>query len=289
MSGEIESGEQNRERLPPKPPKPREDEWSPSRAVRDIGDDESENHREDRSGVRVVVIILAFFAVVGMCFIGGIVGGVIYLVRSVQKQMPAIMAQAQAAQSYQQINVALMQYHDKYGEFPPAALKTRDGKPGLSWRVAILPYLGQNDLYKQFKLDEPWDHPDNLRLADLIPPAYLSQDDFGNKTHLQLFVGPGALYDPARPKVHRRSAITDGAANTILVAEATNAVVWTKPEDMAFNRNGPLPSLGLPENDYFTMMTADGTVHLVKKTTNPETLRLWIMPDTNKVKGQLDY
>jgi hypothetical protein len=34
----------------------------------------------------------------------------------------------------------------------------------LSWRVKLLPYLEQDHLYRQFKLNEPWDSPHNQAL-----------------------------------------------------------------------------------------------------------------------------
>ena len=56
-----------------------------------------------------------------------------------------------------QIGIALHGYHDAYGTFPPAAICDKKGKKLLSWRVAILPFLEQDNVYRQFKLDEPWD------------------------------------------------------------------------------------------------------------------------------------
>src|ERR1700694_3210717 len=62
--------------------------------------------------------------------------------------------------------------HDTEGRFPPAVVYGKDGKPLLSWRVLILPHMNQDELYKQFKLDEPWDSANNLPLLAKMPPDY---------------------------------------------------------------------------------------------------------------------
>src|SRR5687768_11208075 len=63
------------------------------------------------------------------------------------------------------IAIAVIDYESEKQELPLRALKTADGAPGLSWRVAILPMLGEEPLYKEFHLDEPWDSPHNKPLV----------------------------------------------------------------------------------------------------------------------------
>ncbi len=79
------------------------------------------------------------------------------------------------------IGLALHNYNDAHqGHFPPAAITGKDGKPLLSWRVAILPYLvdydgrPQDDLFKAFHLDEPWDGPHNKALLARMPAVFAS-------------------------------------------------------------------------------------------------------------------
>lgn len=56
------------------------------------------------------------------------------------------------------------EYQHKHGRLPPAVVHGPEGKPLHSWRVLLLPFIGQEALYKQFKLEEPWDSPHNLSL-----------------------------------------------------------------------------------------------------------------------------
>ncbi len=165
------------------------------------------------------------------------------------------------------------------GPQPTAA----QGKALLSWRVALLPFLGQNELYKQFRLNEPWDSPYNLRLLKKMPAVYAAPgaDREAGMTFYQVFVGEHAAFEKHR---HTRIAdIIDGTSNTILIAEAGSAVPWTKPEDLHFAIDEPLPQLGGVFPDVFLAAFADGSVHTLSKKADPDTLRWAIMRDDGAV------
>src|SRR5262249_8553508 len=160
-------------------------------------------------------------------------------------------------------------------QFPPAALMSKNGKPLLSWRVALLPFLEEDQLYKRFKLDEPWDGPNNKKLLSEMPRSFSPVQDEAAKrgeTYYQAFVGPGALFESGR-KI-RMADITDGTSNTVLVAEAAAAVPWTKPEDLPFDANKPLPKLGGFAKDSLNVAFADGAVHLIKKDFDEKTMKM---------------
>jgi RNA polymerase sigma factor (sigma-70 family) len=103
-----------------------------------------------------------------------------------------------------QIGVALHSYQDVYGHFPaPAIYDPRTGKPLLSWRVAILPYIEQDNLYRQFHLDEPWDGPHNKKLLAALPSTYAPVGaDYKetDRTYYQAIVGTGAAWEPGQKK-----------------------------------------------------------------------------------------
>ena len=81
-------------------------------------------------------------------------------------------ARQQSINNLKHLSLAMHNCMDSYGQFPPAALYSKDGKPLLSWRVLLLPYLDQRELYEQFKLDEPWDGPTNKKLVAKMPAIY---------------------------------------------------------------------------------------------------------------------
>jgi Protein of unknown function (DUF1559) len=150
-----------------------------------------------------------------------------------------------SANNLRQIGLALQSYHEVHGKLPPAVVRDKEGRPLYSWRVLLLPFLEQQRLYEQFKLDEPWDSPHNQRLLGETPRCY-SQFGLGNdvppgQTRYQVFVGPGTAFE--RPGLSWKD-FPDGLANTLLVVEAGEAVPWTKPADLAYDPDGPPPPLG---------------------------------------------
>src|SRR6516165_3014449 len=125
-------------------------------------------------------------------------------------------------------------YNDQYGSLPSAAICDKDGKPLLSWRVSLLPFLEDQGLYQQFRLDEPWDSPHNLQLLPRMPRVYAP---FNGKrtpepytTYYQVFVGKGAAFE-TRKGLRLSQDFPDGTSKTFLIVEAGEPVPWTKPED----------------------------------------------------------
>jgi hypothetical protein len=160
-----------------------------------------------------------------------------------------------ATNSLKEIVLAMENYRDVKASFPvvsTASYFDANGKPYLSWRVHILPYLGETALYNQFHLDEPWDSPNNLPLLAEMPDIFRSIGDPVNSTttRYETFTGPDAPFGYQNPGVLQSgpkiTQITDGTANTIAVAEVgpDKAVAWTKPDDSPFDKNNPLAALG---------------------------------------------
>lgn len=198
--------------------------------------------------------------------------------------LPAVQRVREAAHraasqnKLRQIAFAMHNYRDtNRGLFPAAAICDEHGKPLLSWRVAILPYIEQENLYNQFKLDEPWDGPHNKLLAERLVQTYMLPGDDKTKTplyytHYQVFVGKGAAFDKTRG--HSIQDFRDGLSNTILIVVADKAVPWTKPEDVDFDPNKPmLPLMGRHFRGGFNVALADGSVRLVAAQISENTLK----------------
>ena len=84
-----------------------------------------------------------------------------------------------------------MNYESLWGAFPPRVHRDREGRPLLSWRVLILPYMEQNELFSRFHLDEPWDSPHNRTLIDPIPPTYVCSAQAEWTAQADALPGPG--------------------------------------------------------------------------------------------------
>jgi hypothetical protein len=143
------------------------------------------------------------------------------------------------------IGIAMHNYHDVHGHLPMAAIYSQDGKPLLSWRVAILPYIDHEALFKQFKLDEPWDSAHNKKLLEKMPRPYVPPGVKTKEPHAtfyQVFFGKGAMFEDQ--KMIALQNVTDGTSNTMMAIEAAEAGPWTKPADLPFDRTKDLPKFG---------------------------------------------
>jgi hypothetical protein len=184
----------------------------------------------------------------------------------------------QSSNNLMELGLALDAYHLKNGCFPPAALQSKEGKPLLSWRVALLPYLENGgELFKQFKLNEQWDSPHNKPLLARMPQVYFPKNIPPKESHTtfyQVFTGPGTVFDG--PRGVSWSMIQDGHANTILVVEGGTAVPWTKPEDLPYVPGKALPQLGGLFPDGFHAMFCDGSVRFIRKKVDDKVLHALI-------------
>jgi serine/threonine-protein kinase len=180
------------------------------------------------------------------------------------------------------IALAMQNYHNTYGHLPPAVVVGRDGQPLLSWRVELLPFLEQNNFYREFHLDEPWDGPHNAPLLDRMPRLYSSPkksaDRSPHDTYYQVFTGEPAEAPFGGGRVPKFRDFTDGPANTFLVVEGGTAVPWTKPADLVYSAKGPLPKLGGTLEGGFNAAFGDGHVFFVKRSRPEAELRALITP-----------
>jgi prepilin-type processing-associated H-X9-DG protein len=226
--------------------------------------------------------------------IAGIVTGTIGTVMSVlflaALLLPAIQAAREAARRAQcvnnlkQIGLALHNYESSYGCFPPEYTTDANGKPLLSWRVLILPYLEQSPLYGQFKQDEPWDGPTNIKLLDQMPKMFTCPSEPAGTppaklTHyLGITGGPTLFEGPEGVKVQQ---ITDGTSNTLAVVESNAAIEWTKPGDVDASQ---IPgALGSKHPGGLNGLFVDGSVKFLKKTLTPVVLKAMTTRDGGEV------
>jgi prepilin-type processing-associated H-X9-DG protein len=136
-----------------------------------------------------------------------------------------------------QIGLGLQNYTDIYRCFPPAYITDENGKPMHSWRVLILPFIEQKALYDRYDFDEPWDGPNNSKLAKEMPPIFACPSDIANPgilTDYVALVGPETMWQPDHGTTFKE--IKDGSTQTIAVIEATGAGInWMEPRDLPFS------------------------------------------------------
>ena len=201
--------------------------------------------------------------------------------------LPAVQAAREAARRAQCMNnlkqmaLALHNYHSANNHFPRAAIVDKNGKPLLSWRVAILPYLEQNALYQKFHLDEAWDSPHNKALLQEMPAVYACPSTprpDPSMTNYHVFVGKSTLLGFDRDT--GLADVTDGTSNTIAIVEAKTGVPWTKPEELPFDPEKapavPMFGAGSSHPGGLNAAFADGSVRFLGLSINAQTLRALI-------------
>ena len=181
-----------------------------------------------------------------------------------------------------QIALAMHNYHDANGQLPTTNIRDKDGKPLLSWRVAILPFIEQGVLYQQFKLDEPWDSENNKKLIAKMPRIYYGADaklNAAGKTTFLLPAGKNTLSPPEAAKL-TIPGIADGSSNTVLVvvADPERAVEWTKPDDLPFDPKDPLKGLLRPGQEGIDVAFADGSVKRLSPRIDPKKFAAMVTP-----------
>lgn len=176
------------------------------------------------------------------------------------------LARLVSSNNLKRIGFAIHAYHDTEKHIPLHAIYCKDGKtPLLSWRVAILPYLDQRALYKEFKLDEAWDSPHNKKLIARMPKCF-EPVGAGKKqeglTYYQAFSGPGTAFDGT--KKIKLAEFPRGFSNTALAIEAREAVIWTQPQDLTLPKEkDKMPAVGGFFKSGYNVLMADATVRFL--------------------------
>jgi hypothetical protein len=214
-----------------------------------------------------------------------VLGGIAILVLPNARTAPGAARRAGCAMSLKEIAIALHNYHETYKSFPPAYVADENGRPIHSWRVLILPFLEQKALYDNYRLDEPWDGPNNRQIAAELKIFMCGSDQRGiaGQTSYVAVVGPGTAW--AGAKSVKFEEITDGISNTILLVEVHNSGIhWMEPRDldasqmaMAINANparkGVIPGISSGHPGVAQAAMADGSVRALPDDTPPATVR----------------
>ncbi len=184
--------------------------------------------------------------------------------------MPIVTMQAKRASEELRLKTiadASLNYQGAHRLFPPGnrsvSPEAELGKISLSWRVHLLPFLGYQNLYRQFQLDEPWDSPHNKKLIAYMPDVFRDEEDSADSTttRIQVVVAAGSAF-PEIGAAPTSQMLQDGMSNTLsyLIAPASSAVPWTKPADYEVDLE-KTTFKELRSTEGLVFATFDGAVH----------------------------
>jgi hypothetical protein len=168
-----------------------------------------------------------------------------------------------------QIGLAVHNFHDTM-QHMPMDIVSPDGKPLMSWRVAILPYIEQDNMYRSLDMTKAWDDPVNAKVLAQMPSVFqvFGRDAGKGKTFFQMPSSPKAIPGGSPWLVPGRKLsfahISDGTSNTIMVLEGADAVNWAKPDDMQFDPK-QAPKVGDQSRKWFYALFGDGSVRTIRK------------------------
>jgi prepilin-type processing-associated H-X9-DG protein len=185
--------------------------------------------------------------------------------------LPAVQAareaarRAQSANNLKQIALAMAAYENGKRSYPARAIFDKQGKPLLSWRVELLPYLDRPDLHDEFHLDEPWDSPHNRELIPKMPAVFANPSSWRpGMANYRAVCGKGLAFDGTTGR--KVAEFRDGLSRTITVVETEAGVEWTKPDDWQPDPKQPLAGLGNAHPGGFNAAFADGHVQFIRNT-----------------------
>ena len=242
-------------------------------------------------GVGMTILIALAAAVPVLVVCGGIL--IALLLPAVQAAREAAR-RAQCSNQLKQIGLAMHNYYQAHGTFPPAFIPDENGNPKHSWRVLILPYLDAGAVYAQYRFDEPWDSPNNKALATQMPKLFQCPSETvqtPGKTSYAMLVGPHAFSDG--PHGRKYTEIRDGTSNTIMIVEASSAGInWLDPRDLNTEDMGFSPGTVGPAEGIFgiteisschpntaNVLFVDGSVKSISSTIDPKKLEDMITID----------
>ena len=188
-------------------------------------------------------------------------------VEEISRMLETVSAAAkrtQAANNIRQVALAFHNFESAWGHFPSAVMIHPETGKKYSWRIAILPFIEQNDLYEQYDFSQEWNSAHNRKVTAKMPDVFRADSDDEDTTNSSWFLltGPGGMFGETDQPI-KLAGVTDGLSNTIMAVEAKRNIHWAQPEDIMVNMEGRFPKLGGYHDGGFNVAIGDGSVRFI--------------------------
>ena len=183
--------------------------------------------------------------------------------------------------------IAMLNFESAYGHLPKSVFVHESGKE-YSWRIAILPFIEQQEIYDKYDFTQDWNSPHNLEVTSQMPDCFRSDNDDPDSVHTSFFMltGPGGLHHSDEAPTF--SKLTDGSSNTILAVQAKRNVHWAKPEDIEIHPDKPLPDFGGFHEGGFVVTMVDGSTRFISEDVEEDVLRDYFTPAGGEIPRKLE-
>jgi hypothetical protein len=178
----------------------------------------------------------------------------------------------------------LRRYAETYQQLPPSVVTDAAGRPLHSWRVLLLPFVGEEPLYAEFGLDEPWNAPANRRLREQRPDVFacdeLAWDDAAS-TQFVAVVDERSYFPPGKSVLPGEMHGVGAQGLVLLEVGPDRRIPWTSPQDVSVEELASLVDGASSHGERLQAVAADGTVVEVRPEIGPDgqplplALRFW--------------
>jgi len=224
---------------------------------------------QGRGGGGAVIVAIAVLALCGLCVVPILIALLLPAVQAAREAGRRVSSQ----NNLKQLSIGMLNYHDAYGEFPPAVVTDANGKPLYSGRVLLLPFIEQKAVFDQFDLTQPWDSPRNLAISQTKVPTFCdpsSAQALPGQTDYLFVTGVGTAFEPPGP--HSMGNLTDGTANTLMLVEVRNSGInWAEPRDLDVSQPMSFPAGNHPGVNLGVFF--DGHVSAISNSVSPDDVR----------------